>query len=42
MKDTYELPEKAETEPMVAKMATAENFILIRFLISDILKVMRM
>ena len=26
---TYELPEKAETEPMEAMMATAENFILI-------------
>jgi hypothetical protein len=29
--DTYELAEKAETEPMEARMATAENFILINF-----------
>jgi hypothetical protein len=29
MRYTYEVPEKAETEPMEAMMATAENFILI-------------
>ena len=41
MRSTYELPEKAETEPMEAMMATAENFILTIYILY-LTKVMRM